>query len=165
MTLRLILMRHAKSSWQNPTQEDHERPLNGRGQRSARALGAWLTDKKYMPDQMLISSSQRTRETCDRLGLKADKAFLDALYHAGPGQMLKVLQGATGHCVLILGHNPGIAYFAHDLVATPPDHARFQDYPTCATLVADFSVDNWRDLRPGIGQVVDFITPRELMED
>ena len=165
MTIRLILMRHAKSSWQNPMQEDHQRPLNGRGQRSATAIGTWLKEHGFIPDQMLISTSQRTRETCERLGLGAEKMFLDALYHAGPGQMMKTLQAASGRCVLMLGHNPGIAYLAHDLVSVPPDHPRFRDYPTCATLVADFPVDSWRDLRPGSGHVVDFITPRELTED
>ncbi|WP_299849050.1 histidine phosphatase family protein [uncultured Roseovarius sp.] len=164
MTLRLILMRHAKSSWSDPTQEDHQRPLNGRGQRSATALGAWLRENDYIPDQILSSSSRRTQETGERLNLDAETSYLDALYHAGPDQMQGTLQAATGRCVLMLGHNPGIAYFAHDLVAMPPDHARFQDYPTCATLVADFTVDSWQDVRPRTGQVVDFVIPRELTD-
>ena len=131
-------------------------------QRSAAALGSWLKENGYLPDQILSSSSQRTRETCDGLKLDADTAFLDALYHAGPGQMLSVLKGATGQCVLMLGHNPGIALFAHDLVQEAPAHPRFGDYPTCATLVVDFPVEDWTELQPGTGRVVTFIIPREL---
>ena len=164
MTRRLILMRHAKSSWKNPSQDDHQRPLNGRGQRSAKAVGDWLRAKGHLPDQILSSTSVRTRETCARLRLDADKRFLDGLYHASAGRMLELLKQATGNCVLMLGHNPGIAWFASQLVEDPPDHPRFNDYPTCATLVADFPIETWNDLHPRTGTVVDFVVPRELTE-
>ena len=164
MTRRLILMRHAKSSWDNPFAEDHQRPLNGRGKRSAKAIGEWLRAQGYLPDQILSSSATRTRETCAGLQLEADKRFLDGLYHAGAGQMLEVLKQGSGECVLMLGHNPGIAWFASELVERPPEHPRFNDYPTCATLVVDFQISTWRDLRPGTGQVVDFVIPRELTD-
>lgn len=163
MTKRLILMRHAKSSWDSPAREDHERPLNPRGVAAATAVGDWLRQRSYLPDQILSSSSTRTRETCRRLKLDADKRFLDGLYHAGAGQMMAILKQASGQCVLMLGHNPGISWFATDLVEHPPEHQRFHDYPTCATLVVDFAVDDWRHLRSGTGQVVDFIVPRELI--
>lgn len=165
MTKRLILMRHAKSNWDSPFEEDHQRPLNRRGQRSATALGDWLRQRGYLPDQILSSSSTRTRETCAGLKLEADKRFLNGLYHAGAGQMRDILKQANGDCVLMLGHNPGIGWFASDLVDTPPDHPRFHDYPTCATLVVDFPVDAWSRVRSGTGQVVDFVIPRELMGD
>ena len=162
MTRRLILMRHAKSSWSDPLAEDHQRPLNDRGRRSARAVGDWLRDKSYLPDQILSSSSVRTRETCAGLNLEADKRFLDGLYHASAKTMLEVLKQGTGRCVLMLGHNPGIAWFASELVEHPPQHPRFSDYPTCATLVVDFPIDTWHALRPGSGRVIDFVIPREL---
>uniref|UniRef100_UPI0035189862 SixA phosphatase family protein n=1 Tax=Nioella sp. TaxID=1912091 RepID=UPI0035189862 len=63
---RLILMRHAKSDW-SLGQPDAARPLNARGQRSAEAMGDWLREKGYLPDQILCSSAQRTRETLDLL--------------------------------------------------------------------------------------------------
>lgn len=162
MTRRLILMRHAKSSWGDPAQPDHARPLNGRGQRSATALGDWLRTQGYLPDRVLSSSSVRTRDTFDRLGLDAPAQFSDALYHASPTIMLKALRTASGQTVLMLGHNPGIAAFARSLVATPPTHDRFDDYPTGATLVADFPITDWGDLTPRSGQAVDFIVPRAL---
>jgi phosphohistidine phosphatase len=75
---------------------------------------------------------------------------------------MRILAQATGDCVLMLGHNPGIAEFAAQLVRTPPDHPRFRDYPTCATLVARFDIDSWSALEPHNGTVLDFVIPREL---
>jgi len=76
--------------------------------------------------------------------------------------MLAVLRHATGHQVLMLGHNPGIAEFAALLVAAPPDHERFDDYPTGATLVVSFDIADWSALHPGTGTVVQFLTPHDL---
>ncbi|WP_306153528.1 histidine phosphatase family protein [Roseovarius sp. MMSF_3281] len=162
MTRRLILMRHAKSSWGDPTLPDHARPLNGRGRRSAKALGNWLRENGYTPDEVLCSSSSRTRETLDRLTLDAPTTFLDSLYHASPRSMFNELTRATGACVLMLGHNPGIAGFAESILATPPEHPRFHDYPTCATLVADFDIKNWSDMTKASGTPLAFVIPREL---
>ena len=161
---RLILMRHAKSSWASAGLEDHERLLNERGRRSATALGDWMRAKAFIPDQSLVSSSERTRETFDRLKLAGNVQFLEALYLADPDRMSEVLRSATGAVVLMIGHNPGIAYFAERLVSSPPDHTRFGEYPTGATLVADFPIDDWRDVAPGTGQPLDFIVPRELTD-
>jgi phosphohistidine phosphatase len=64
----------------------------------------------------------------------------------------------------MLGHNPGIAGFAEDLVSHAPDHPRFADYPTCATLVVDFDVNDWSDMTHGSGTPLAFVIPRELTE-
>ncbi len=125
MTLRLILMRHAKSSWDNALLEDHARTLNGRGRLSAKALGDWMRQKSYHPDQVLCSSAMRTRETFAGLNIAADTAFLDSLYLASNDRMFTVLRGASEALVLMLGHNPGISCFAEQLVVTPPAHTRF----------------------------------------
>ena len=159
---RLILMRHAKSSWATPGQDDHARPLDGRGKVSTRVLGEWLAHNGYLPDQTLSSNSVRTRETFARLKIVCDAEFLGDLYHAGPEDMLRVLRKATDETVLMLGHNPGIGWFAQTLVAVPPPHPRFFDYPTGATLVAEFDIDTWEEVGTGTGKAVDFVIPREL---
>lgn len=159
---RLILMRHAKSSWGEPELSDHARPLNGRGKRSAEALGDWLRQRNFTPDQILSSSSTRTRETFAKLGLNGDVQWLDRLYHADPDDILRALRQATGQTVLVLGHNPGIAEFAQDIVEKAPDHPRFDDYPTGATLVAEFDIDDWSLLEMGTGRTLAFVVPREL---
>ena len=163
MTRHLILMRHAKSDWGSAGQRDHDRPLNARGRASAKALGHWLKAHGSLPDEILCSSAVRTQETCALLGLSTPPTLLKSLYLAEAQEMLAVLQGATGKTVLMLAHNPGIAELAEDLVADPPEHERFADYPTGATLLAQFDIADWGDLRPGNGKVEDFVTPRELI--
>lgn len=164
MTLRLILMRHAKSDWDDPLMPDHARPLNPRGRASAAAMGGWLAQHALHPDLALVSDAQRTQETCARLGLDLTPDLLPELYHAGPARMMDVLQGAgTAATVLMLGHNPGIADFAGRLLAAAPHHPRFFDYPTCATLVAEFDAPDWGAVRFGSGRAIDFAIPREVM--
>lgn len=162
MTRTLILMRHAKSDWGSPGLADHDRQLNERGMRDAPALGGWLRMNGYLPDQVLCSTARRTRQTLDGLGLGAPAVFLPALYHADPDILQHALQQAQGHTVLMLGHNPGIATFAAELLHDAPDHPRFDDYPTCATLVADFEIDSWADLSLGTGRALDFVIPADL---
>ena len=162
MTLRLILMRHAKSSWDAPESGDHDRPLAPRGQRSAKALGNWMQEQGWLPDQVLCSSARRTRETFDGLGLDVPVEYLDELYHASATQMLRTLCQATGQCVLIIGHNPGIYDFSHQIVGEPPEHPKFDVYPTGATMVVDFDMDEWSGAGWRGGVVREFIVPREL---
>ncbi len=163
MTCTLILTRHAKSAWDAPAPSDHARPLNKRGRRSAKAVGQWLRDHEYLPDAILSSSAQRTRETHALLSLDAPASFTERLYLASSELMFQVLKEAQSPTVLMLGHNPGIAAFAHSLVSAPPRHDRFDDYPTAATLVVDFDITNWADLNWGSGSVRDFIVARELL--
>jgi phosphohistidine phosphatase len=162
MTKTIILMRHAKSSWDDPAADDHARVLNGRGRVSADALGDWLRARHYLPDQALVSDAARTRETFSRLGLLCDTRFEAALYHASPPAMLKLLKAATGDMVLMIGHNPGIAEFAELLLRTPPEHSRFFDYPTGATTVIGFEINDWAGLTNGTGHLRDFVIPREI---
>lgn len=162
MSLTLVLMRHAKSSWDDPALADHDRPLNPRGQRAAVALGDWLRDQGHMPEEALISTSARTRETFARLGLDLAPRELGEMYHAGPMRLIECLRKAHERCVLMIGHNPGLAEFAANIVEEPPQHNRFFDYPTCATLVARFERETWHDLTWSEGRLVDFVVPREL---
>jgi phosphohistidine phosphatase len=166
MTLRLILIRHAKSSWDDPLQPDHARVLNARGRDAAGRIGRWLAHKGHLPAEVLVSSAARTRETWALLAAALPAApeprYLDALYHAGPEVMLRALQTATAPRVLMLGHNPGIAAFALWMLDKAPRHPRFADYPTCATLVAEFDADSWAEVGPGTGRAVEFVVPRDL---
>ncbi|MCZ4352544.1 histidine phosphatase family protein [Roseovarius aestuarii] len=163
--LRLILMRHAKSSWDDPCMDDHDRPLNGRGRKSATAVGKWLRTHGYVPDQILSSTAQRTVETAHGLGLNdVPTHLIPPLYMAGPDRILAQLHRAQGRCILMLGHNPGIGWLAEMLVRAPPLHGQFGDYPTGATLVLDFEAIEWATVSRGTGIVAAFITPRELTD-
>ncbi len=165
MTRTLILTRHAKSSWDTPALSDHDRPLNKRGRKSAPEIGAWLQDHGWVPDQVLSSSAARTRETWDRMGLStSDVTFTRALYLADPEDMQAQLAMAAGETVLMLGHNPGIAEFANMIVQQAPAHARFYDYPTCATSVIRFDIDDWSHIGWRSGKVLGFTIPRDLLK-
>ncbi|MCX7566848.1 histidine phosphatase family protein [Sulfitobacter sp. F26169L] len=162
---RLILMRHAKSDWSDLNASDHARTLNQRGQRSADAMGNWLREHDFLPDQVLCSDAARTRETLSRLSLgEIPTAFMRELYLAEPDVMAATLHAHSADCVLMIGHNPGIAMLADQLLANAPAHPQFYSYPTCATLVADFDISRWDALRHGCGQVVEFSVPRDLMD-
>lgn len=164
---RLILTRHAKSSWDDPMMSDHDRPLNERGKAAAADLGQWLASRGYVPGQVLCSDAVRTRATFSGIAPALPGApvleLKPALYHAGPDVMLAVLRHATADCVMMIGHNPGISEFAERLVARAPVNPDFARYPTGATLVADFIIDSWADLSWGTGVVDDFVIPREMV--
>jgi phosphohistidine phosphatase len=162
---RLILMRHAKSSWSDPGQRDLDRPLNKRGRRSAGLLGGWLKKKGYVPDQALVSTARRGQETWAGVVAAAGAApttYLPEIYHAAPETLLSVLRDASGESALLLGHQPGIGAFARRVLAEPPDSAEFDKYPTGATAVIDFDAGAWAEVGWGAGRLRDFVVPRAL---
>lgn len=164
---RLILTRHAKSSWDDPLTPDHDRPLNDRGQAAAADLGQWLASRGHVPGEVLCSDALRTRKTFSGIAPALPGTpvleLKPALYHAGPDVMMAVLRHASADTVMMIGHNPGIAEFAARLVAHPPANGEFARYPTGATLVVDFDVDGWSDVTFGSGVTVDFVVPREIV--
>ena len=167
MTLRLILTRHAKSNWDDQTLDDHDRPLNKRGQVASQDIGEWLAQHDFVPDLVLCSTAARTTETweimAEALPRKPETRFDRALYHSSPEQILSSLRDVgDAECVLLLAHNPGIALAANALAAKPPHHPRFATYPTAATTVFQFDIENWKQLAWGTGDVLEFALPREL---
>ena len=164
---RLILTRHAKSSWDDPMMPDHDRPLNERGKAAAADLGQWLASRDYIPGEVLCSDALRTRKTFSGIAPALPGTpvleLKPALYHAGPDVMMAVLRHATADVVMMIGHNPGIAEFAQRLVAHPPATPDFQRYPTGATLVVDFDAPDWASVGFGLGVAADFVVPREIV--
>lgn len=163
---RLILTRHAKSSWDDPTVADHDRPLNARGKAAAADLGQWLASRGYVPDEVLCSDALRTRKTWSGIAPALPGTPIlelkPALYHAGPDVMLAVLRHGKGETVMMIGHNPGIAEFAERLVRHAPANPEFHRFPTGATLVVDFAAETWAEVGFGSGTAVDFVIPREI---
>lgn len=163
---RLILTRHAKSAWDDPAIDDHDRPLNARGLRAARELGDWLASRGYLPEEVLCSTSMRTRGTwaavaATPLEVIPSERFLPELYNASSDRMLRLLQTAEADTVMLLAHNPGIAELAAMLPAAAPSDPAFRRFPTSATLVLDFQGSAWTDVRPGAGSVLDFFVPSD----
>jgi phosphohistidine phosphatase len=165
----LILMRHAKSSWDDATQKDIDRPLNKRGRNAATLLGRWLRQKGYQPDFALISVAERTRETWARVVAETGERtarFVPELYEAGPEVMLRVLRKAPDvGTVLMLGHMPGIGAFARQLLREPPSSTDVSRFPTAATAVIAFDLPGWSDVGWSTGRLTDFAVPKQLAED
>lgn len=162
MSKTLIVMRHAKSSWDTPF-EDIERPLNQRGRDGAGALGDWLRRLSLSPDEILCSSAKRTRETGALLQLDAPMTSMQGLYMASCDVMMNKAQKATGDTVLLIAHNPGIGEFAERLAQAVPNHPRFFDYPSGATTVFSCAIESWSDLAFGACVANHFTTPKDLL--
>ena len=136
------------------------------GHGAAADLGQWLASRGYVPGEVLCSDALRTRHTFSGIAPALPGTPIlelkPALYHAGPDVMMAVLRHATAETVMIIGHNPGIAEFAHRLVAATPASPEFTRYPTGATLVVDFLLESWSEAAFGQGITVDFIVPNEI---
>ena len=159
---RLWILRHAKSSWDDPQLADHERLLAKRGRRAGKRIAAWADANGVAPDLVLCSSAVRAQATLDlvRPGLGDPTVSVEsALYHATATELVlrlsEVDENATG--VLLLGHNPAMHELAA-LVAPPGPDA----FPTGALASARLAIDHWGDVRPGCGRLVDFVVPRSL---
>lgn len=164
----LILTRHAKSSWDDLTLQDHERVLNARGRAAATAVGKWLNSQGHHPQQMISSNAARCVETWDLISAElppVEKASThQRLYLAAPTTIYEALKQATADTVILLGHNPGIGEVANDLVAAAPDHPKFRLYPTAATTIITFDIADWSTPFMGTGAVKDFIVPRDIAD-
>jgi phosphohistidine phosphatase len=171
LSKRLILLRHAKSAWDNQDIADFERPLSNRGRKAAPLVGAYLARKKYVPELVLCSSAMRASETLDLTIAGWPKQpvvrKLKSLYLAMPREMLKRLQtsGNEFASVMLVGHNPGIADLANWLSHDGDAAARAalsRKFPTGAVAVIDFDVEDWKDVDAETGRLVDFATPKQI---
>lgn len=167
MTRRLLLLRHAKSSWDDPSLPDRDRPLSKRGRSAAERMGRFLREHDLIPDVVLCSSSVRTRETLERLGLRGVEATIeDRLYGAG-GEELLARIGEAPHEVgslAVIGHNPGMQELAVELASgdagSDADRLRAK-FPTGA--LAAFEVDGaWSELGASAATLRSFVVPKEL---
>ncbi len=170
--LTLSLLRHAKSSWDDPRLDDHERPLTKRGIKDAPRIATWLADHDLRPDLVLCSSAMRTRATLALL-LSAwaepppDSRVEDALYLADPARLLAVVHTASpgARQVLVIAHNPGLHALALELTGGGQRKAvagLAAGFPTSALAVLTFEAKDWSEVHRGAGRLEHFVTPRGL---
>lgn len=163
---KLILIRHAKSSWDNLTLNDFDRPLTKRGEKDAPRMGKRLREMRITPDYMITSPAVRAFETCKHIAKKLDfpnsKVISDSrLYHADKDTLLKVAQEIPDRknddeeIALLFGHNPGLTDFVNAL-----SNEAIVNIPTCGVVVVSMSLKGWREIEFGIGKMELFDYPK-----
>jgi len=166
----LYLLRHAKSTWENPNLSDHDRPLNERGQNAAPLIGKWLRDNAPSLDQALVSSATRALETWKlvaaelktRPAVTIDRSF----YLAGQNQLLAALRTVdpAAETCLLIAHNPDLQQLALSLADDQQSKGRRslqKKFPTAGLAVLSFHGD-WSELDAGRARLADFIRPRDI---
>ena len=160
----LYLVRHAKSSWKYRDLDDFDRPLNKRGERDAPAMGQFLKGKTIIPDIIIsspaIRASMTTRILSNFLSYPFKKVqFSEDIYEADISSLFKVLSRVDDKfaSVMMVGHNPGMTYFANVLV-----NARIDNIPTCGVVCSDLDISSWQDISEKCGTMKFFRFPKNL---
>lgn len=158
----LYLIRHAKSSWAFDL-PDHDRPLGKRGRKDVVKMGQYLSEHVQAPEVLISSTASRAFYTalhlCDKMGIDEGKIRLTkGLFHAGPQEILHVIQNAPSCNVLALfGHNPGFTSAANALTNTTIDNV-----PTCGVVGIQFDIAKWSEVQFGAGTQEFFLTPKGI---
>jgi phosphohistidine phosphatase len=165
---RLYLLRHAKSSWEDPGLADHDRPLAPRGRRATKLVAKHLRREGLAPAFVLCSPAARTRETLEciapALGDEVPVQVERELYGASDGDLLERLRAIpdTVESVMLIGHNPAVQGLALNLAGSGRELESVErKYPTGALATLTFK-GSWRELGPDAAKLVGFVRPRDL---
>ncbi len=168
----LLVLRHAKSRWDQPDVDDHDRGLAPRGLEAARKMGALIAEAGWLPDRILCSTARRAQET---LALAREswpttppipQSDLATLYLAAPSRILEIVrrQPDEAERLLIVGHNPGLQSVVSRLAGHGDKAERVSietKFPTAALARIALDVASWRDVAWTIGRLVDYRVPRD----
>ena len=158
----LLILRHAKSSWDDPNLPDHDRPLTDRGKKDAKRVGRLLQEHGLVPDLIVSSTAKRARKTAAKVakacGHAGEVETITRLYHAYPSQFIEVLReiGDEHASVLVVAHNPGLEEFVRHVTGQP------ESLPTAALAQVSLDIDSWQSLSvPPGGTLVQVWRPKE----
>jgi phosphohistidine phosphatase len=155
----MYVLRHTKSSWDDESLSDFDRPLAPRGLRDGKRLARHIAEAHVRPDVVLCSSARRAQETLAQiahsLGTPAVR-MLDELYGADVADVLGFVHALDNahSSVLVIGHNPCVAELAQTA----------EKFPTGALATLRFDAESWDDLRPGEAEVVSIVAPKDLAD-
>jgi phosphohistidine phosphatase len=159
----LYLLRHAKSSWDNPDLDDFDRPLNKRGEKDAPKMGKRLKKREVVPDIFLSSPAARAIATAKMIAQAIDFPLSniqssETLYHATEESLLHILRSIPekADVVIITGHNPGLTNFANLLQDELIDNV-----PTAGIAAIRFKVRSWNDVQSKSGKLIFFDYPKK----
>ncbi|MEJ2747135.1 MAG: histidine phosphatase family protein [Anaerolineae bacterium] len=159
----LLILRHAKSSWENAQLTDYERPLNKRGKRDAPRMGKLLREQDLVPDLIITSSAERALSTAEAVALasgyeqeiRATRSF----YHADPAAYIDALRQLDDSLerVMVVGHNPGMEELVEELTGF------WEVMSTAALAQVSLPVNHWHDLDEDVtGELVNLWEPKKL---
>jgi phosphohistidine phosphatase len=165
---RLHLLRHAKSSWDDPALGDHERPLAPRGRRATVRIARWMREHDVRPELVVCSSAVRARETLAGVLAELEEPEVrieDELYAASAEALLGRVRALPDEVedAMLVGHNPGLGNLL--LLLAEPRGLReraIEKVPTGALATLEADVARWSDLVPGETRLIAFVVPREL---
>ncbi|RWB75272.1 MAG: histidine phosphatase family protein [Mesorhizobium sp.] len=166
---QLLILRHAKSSWDDPALADFDRPLAPRGLKTAPLMGRELARRGWLPDLALVSPALRARDTwrlvAQELSGHTPAQFAEELYEAAAGTILARVRQAKATNLLVIGHNPGLQQFVLRLAGAGSDESVFKKteakFPTAA--LARFTLDgDWADLSFGSARLTHCLRPKDL---
>jgi phosphohistidine phosphatase len=167
----LHLLRHAKSSWDAPRLDDHDRPLSGRGRKAAPAMGEWMAAHGIAPDLILVSTARRTQETLKAIlptfAAEPEVESEAPLYLATADELLARLRRLppAHREVMLIGHNPGLHELALLLASAGEgvDHQRLREKFPTAALASLESSGTWSSLKPRSMRLVRCIRPENVI--
>jgi phosphohistidine phosphatase len=158
---RLLLIRHAKSSWKNPDLDDFNRPLNKRGRKDGPKMGKLLAKRGEIPDLIISSPAKRALKTA--FAIAKDVGYPEKkikekkkIYLGSVSQLMNVIHniGNEFNRVFLFGHNPGFNDLSHYLTKH-----ELENIPTCGVFCIDFEIDSWKEVAEGNGKFVYFEYP------
>jgi phosphohistidine phosphatase len=161
----LLLLRHGKSSWDDPSLEDFERPLNERGVGDSKLSGKYARRQMIKPDLVLSSPATRAKHTAELFvaaaGLNNTPAYDERIYEASERDLLKLLSQMDDsyNTVLLIGHNPGFEDLCEHLTGAP------KKVPTASLTCIDLNIDKWAGPKGGKGKLKWRMTPKKLKKD
>ncbi len=159
----LLVMRHAKSSWDDESLSDHDRPLNQRGQRDAPRMADWLAEHESVPDVILSSTANRAKTTAqiieDKSGFEGDLSTYENLYLGGPDDYLRLVARLDDsvNVAMVVGHNPGLEELVFRLTRES------ELMPTAAVAKIDLKIDRWLTAaNVKEAELIDLWRPKEI---
>ena len=159
----LLLLRHAKSSWDDQSLKDFDRPLKDRGVKAAKLVGQFLRREKIKIDLVISSPAKRARETIELVlpaaKLEVELKFDDRIYEASPRTLLAMIAEVklSANTLMLVGHNPGFEGLLEVLTSES------RHLPTASVAFIDLDSDQWQEARAG-GKLVRLVTPKELSQ-
>ena len=160
----LLIMRHAKSSWDDAAMSDFERPLNERGLKTAPLMGKYIRENQIKPELIVSSPAERAKQTAELIKesgqIESEIYFNEKIYEASVGRLLETVgeQPETVKSILLIGHNPGL----EGLVKYTTGETR--EMPTAALAIVDLPMEKWSNISDSKGELRDLIRPKEIKD-